>query len=487
MIKKIKTSDVCVGMYVDRVDSEWLTSPWVMSRFKITSERVLRRLEEYDIKHVFIDTSKGVDIGEGMKSVPYEEGAGVSIEDTFPVELKEFWTSHHIPVDIYRLADNRLSLILKKDLTYSEEAEELFRSRGVTTVYVPKAQKEIFDKHKASLETIREDQRKKGFTGLFADPVKVSVYLKVKNAYHAIDPFVLEPGSRPDFDIFIRREFDVVPASRKGSTLDEQKVDGWISQPRQIVIRNEDRKAYQNYLLSRSSRKNDKKAQAAIVRENSRILVADLAKDPKSKTLMRHTKKTVVDISDVVLENPTTFYGLIKIRDYDYDTYTHSVNVAAMSVALAIENGMRDKKELESLGLGAILHDIGKSRVSRSIINKPGKLTPDEYGKAKLHVMLGYEIVRAIAAVPEIAIIPILQHHEKLSGNGYPNGLADGQIHQFGRVSALIDIYDALTTKRPYEKSMRPYDALALISKGIEDYDKSLYYLFVNLIHKQRV
>ena len=120
-----------------------------------------------------------------------------------------------------------------------------------------------------------------------------------------------------------------------------------------------------------------------------------------------------------------------------------------------------------------------------NLINKPGKLTDIEYVKVKNHVMLGYEMLQGNKAMPERALLPLLQHHEKLTGNGYPNKLPADKIHLFGRISGIIDIYDALTTERAYKKAFRPFDALTLITKTEGEFDKELIAVFIKLIHKQ--
>ncbi|MGK7346084.1 MAG: HD-GYP domain-containing protein [Candidatus Nitrospinota bacterium M3_3B_026] len=488
MIKKIRTSDVRVGMFVEKVDSDWLTSPWIMSRFRIDSEKDIAKLKEYDIQSVFIDTEKGPDVSSGREQEwpGGERAVGLGVEETFEAPLSAFWVDRPVPVDIYRKSGASVELILKKGLAYSEEAEDLFRGSGVSSVHVPKAQKELFDRYQASLEAEREEQKRKGYDGLFTDPVRANEYLRIKRDYFSIDPIALAAGDRFRFDIYIRHETGTPLALARGERLEGGKRAWWMTKGLETAIRNTDRKAYLAYITARSDREKDEGARVAIVRENSRALVANLAKNPRSKRLLRKARQTVTDVTDLVIRNSETFYGLLKLRDYDYDTYTHSVNVAALTTALAHADGVKDTKELRELGLGAMLHDIGKSRVPHGIINKPGKLTPEEYTAAKDHVVLGYEMLKDNPAIPDLAFIPLLQHHEKLTGAGYPYGLSGGQVHHFGRIAALIDIYDALTTKRAYKKPLKPFDALALISKAIDDYDKALYRLFVSLMSAQR-
>lgn len=269
MIKKIKTSDVRVGMFVEKVDSEWLTSPWIMSRFRIESEKDIAKLKEYDIQNVFIDTGKGPDVSsETAPREPQarEHAAGLGVEETFKAPLSAFWVDRPAPVDIYRKSDAGLELILKKGLAYSEEAEDLFRGSGVSSVHVPKAQKGLFDRYLASLEEEREKRKSEGYDGLFTDPVRVNEYLRIKRDYYSIDPAALAVGDRFGFDIYIRHETGTPLALARGERLDESKLAWWMAERLEPAIRNTDRKAYLEYVTARSAGEKDEKARAAIVR-----------------------------------------------------------------------------------------------------------------------------------------------------------------------------------------------------------------------------
>ena len=140
------------------------------------------------------------------------------------------------------------------------------------------------------------------------------------------------------------------------------------------------------------------------------------------------------------------------------------------------------------LGLGALLHDIGKSVVDPRIINKPGRLTKEEYKIVQEHVVDGKRLLeKSNNKIAKNALIPLLQHHEKLSGVGYPYKLKGDQIHIFGRIAAIVDVYDAVTTKRPYKKAYSPFAALQLLSENKEDYDKELLEKFVQMLGDQVV
>jgi HD-GYP domain-containing protein (c-di-GMP phosphodiesterase class II) len=456
--------------------------------YEVASLKEIQTLLDYDIQTVYIDVERGMDVGEAPRPAPQAESKQVDEKGTFTVNFSDFHLANESPVDIFwKGADGEFKMALKKGLTISEEVSELFADRGIEKVQVPIAQKPLYEAYMRRIESVRDKQRSDGFADAFVDPRKVAAHHKFMDDYHPISPFVLVSGSKVEFDIFIRKMSYINVSHKAGDKLDAGKIDTWKRNDSNLLIRalKENIDAYQAYMMEHTNKSHDPKARSSFVRENSKLIVESLSKNPRSEELMKATSQSVIDLTDVVMKNPTTFYGLMKINNYDYYTFTHSVNVATLSIALAMAAGITDKKELGDLGLGSILHDLGKSKVETGIINKPGKLTDIEYTKVKNHVMLGYEMLHGNKSIPERALLPLLQHHEKLTGSGYPNKLTADKIHIFGRIAGIIDIYDALTTERAYKKAFRPFDALTLITKTEGEFDKELIGIFIRLIHKQ--
>src|SRR5208283_4690300 len=174
-------------------------------------------------------------------------------------------------------------------------------------------------------------------------------------------------------------------------------------------------------------------------------------------------------------------YMLLSMKGYDYYTYTHSVNVAALAISLGLSIGL-DRDDSEKLGMGTMLHDIGKSAISHEILCKQGRLSDVEYALIKSHVFEGENIMRKHKGFPDESFNAVLHHHEKLTGKGYPGGLSGKEISLFGRISAIADCYDALTTRRPYKVAYKPFPALKIIAKDTGDYDGELLRTFVKMI-----
>jgi HD-GYP domain-containing protein (c-di-GMP phosphodiesterase class II) len=456
--------------------------------YEVASQTEIQTLIDYDIQTVYIDTSLGIDVGETPRPIPQAETEGLKEKETFAVSFSDFHLANESPVDMYwKNPAGEFKMAFKKGLAINEEVVELFKTRRIGQVNVPNPQKPLYEAYMRRIENIREKQKSDGFGDAFIDPRKVEAHYNFMSDYHPISPYALVHGAKTGFDIFVRKEPAINIAHKADEKLDVDKLDSWKHDDKNILIRalQENIDAYQAYMMEHTQKSHDPKARSSFVRENSKLIVESLAKNPRSEELMRATSQSVTDLTDVIMKNPTTFYGLMKINNYDYYTFTHSVNVATLSIALAMAAGMTDKQELADLGLGSILHDLGKSKVENNLINKPGKLTDIEYTKVKHHVMLGYEMLQGNKSIPERAMLPLLQHHEKLTGNGYPNKLPADKIHLFGRIAGIIDIYDALTTERAYKKAFRPFDALTLITKTEGDFDKGLIAVFIKLIHKQ--
>ncbi|MFZ5639185.1 MAG: HD-GYP domain-containing protein [Bacillota bacterium] len=176
-------------------------------------------------------------------------------------------------------------------------------------------------------------------------------------------------------------------------------------------------------------------------------------------------KAAVNNIVDELLRNRRVVLNLTDIRSYDDYIFGHCVNVCILSVMTAITLEYNEL-QLRDLGVGAILHDIGKLLVSKDILNKPGKLAPAEMDKVKEHSKNGFDILREQQELSLLAAHIAFQHHEKVDGTGYPRGLKGGEIHEFSRLAAVADVYDALTADRVYRKAFMPHEALKIISEG---------------------
>ena len=174
------------------------------------------------------------------------------------------------------------------------------------------------------------------------------------------------------------------------------------------------------------------------------------------------TKKFIRDLQRYSDINDNTYLQLMKIREHDDYTFTHSVNVGILTMLMAKKNGAGSELTRE-IGLGAVLHDIGKLAVPLEILNKKDKLLDKEVEVLRTHSQKGYDFLKQYYDISEEALAIVGQHHEWYDGKGYPGGINDEQIKTGAKYTALCDVYDALTTERPYKRAYEPREAMVFI------------------------
>jgi HD-GYP domain-containing protein (c-di-GMP phosphodiesterase class II) len=182
--------------------------------------------------------------------------------------------------------------------------------------------------------------------------------------------------------------------------------------------------------------------------------------DPKAAT--DKMTQQVDSIVDELLANKNMMVNMIDLKCFDNYTYLHSVNVAVLAIVTGIAMGL-DRVTLSRLGLSAILHDIGKVFINKKIVNKPSVLTTEEFEEMKKHSLLGYNYAKEKYKLPSASYTGIIDHHEKYDGSGYPHGKIGQDISLFGRIITVADIYDALSSERPYRKAMSPSESMEYI------------------------
>lgn len=173
----------------------------------------------------------------------------------------------------------------------------------------------------------------------------------------------------------------------------------------------------------------------------------------------------VEDLVDYIIDMGDVNTSLYDIQTYDNYTFVHSLDTCIMSSFLGLSHGFGEK-DLKDLAIGAILHDIGKTKISSKIINKSGPLTDEEFREIRRHPLYGGEILSKNVRIPDNAIKAVLQHHERIDGRGYPKNLTDREISKYGKVVCICDVYDAVSNDRVYRKKFRPNEAYELILSG---------------------
>ena len=170
-------------------------------------------------------------------------------------------------------------------------------------------------------------------------------------------------------------------------------------------------------------------------------------------------------IINEIVANKDIMINMIDMKIFDDYTFYHSLNVYVLSTIIGISLKL-DKENLYKLALASMLHDIGKVFIPKEILNKPGKLTQHEFNIMSTHSAKGYEYLRRNPHIPTSSYIGILHHHERYNGSGYPLRFQGKKISLFGRIIAIADVYDALTSDRPYRKALSPSEAIEFIMGG---------------------
>lgn len=166
-------------------------------------------------------------------------------------------------------------------------------------------------------------------------------------------------------------------------------------------------------------------------------------------------REALDSIIDDLRSNPKAAIGLQSICSFDEAIYTHCINVCVLSIAIA--EGMKvPESTVRQVGLGALLHDVGKLLIPKPILNKPDLLTDDEYGLVKTHAMKGFEMLQTCYNAGAVAAHAALDHHERLDGSGYPRGLQGENIPLIGLIVAAADVYDAMVSTRPHRRGHLP-------------------------------
>jgi len=256
-----------------------------------------------------------------------------------------------------------------------------------------------------------------------------------------------------------------------------------------VYIQSNDRDNYQEYIERNLDRivRNDSietRAKAEIVYSSATFLMEKLFKTPRAGENIRRSEQLVLNTVGFVLRDESAFRNLLAVTSYDYQTYTHSVNVYVYCVALAQKAGVAETADqLVVLGTGALLHDIGKSLIDRSIITKNGPLNEEEWAIIKKHPVYGVEILRETGGIPKEGYAVVNEHHERCDGSGYPAGLRAKRIHPYAKVAAVADVFDAMTTRRVYREAIGTFTALQIMKTEMSaGLDQHIFRKFVRLM-----
>ena len=256
---------------------------------------------------------------------------------------------------------------------------------------------------------------------------------------------------------------------------------------RELYIRNDDAVPYLNYVkkVTQSVLQDDRstnRQKAAAVYSCCHEIMKEVYHQPRSIPL-KGIKSLIEPTVETILADAPTTHALIRMASFDSDTYTHCTNVGIFGVAFAKSLfGPRMEREIRRLAVGFFLHDIGKCEVPIEILNKPGALSVTERQVIERHPDEAIRLLKQMGVRDEETLAIATQHHERDDGRGYSIGLDRQSIHPFARICRLADIFEALTSNRPYHNRRSSFEALKYMQNElVADVDKDVFEAFVKI------
>jgi HD-GYP domain-containing protein (c-di-GMP phosphodiesterase class II) len=288
--------------------------------------------------------------------------------------------------------------------------------------------------------------------------------------YMPVATAALCPASVLDCNLYIQRPGSTYAELYRGAEypleatdLERLRSDGVDH----LFIRAEDAEAFRSYLCEHVL--HDPALPTATrmkaLREVTRVTFQDALRANDCNRMVDVATDFGRDLACVVVERNIVFRELFVTLEHDYYTFTHVCNVSMYCAALASRLWMNSAEELAELAAGALLHDIGKRHISPEVLNKPDKLTDDEWVQVREHPVSGFRELMGRGDLSWPQLMMVYQHHERLDGSGYPAGITGDEMHPWARVCAVADVFDALTCQRPYRRAMPLADVCDYLDK----------------------
>lgn len=305
--------------------------------------------------------------------------------------------------------------------------------------------------------------------------------------YFRIRLSTVQPFEEVPFDIYIYLDGKIISYLNQGQKLDGDRLESLHSKDsgESFYVHNSQKQIYRDYVkgtMNSDLISNDTKA--SILRESSIAILEDLFETPDVAVALAESKPIITDLLNFMESAPQSIGNLISLTGHDFYTYNHSFDVSIYSLGLGQVLGF-DKKTLEELGQSSLFHDIGKRNVPLDILCKKGPLTDDEWVEMRMHPTYGLNILNEHEGISDAIKAACYEHHESWSGGGYPQDISGHEIHPFGRLVALTDTYDAMTTQRSYNTPMKPSEALQMMKDKLSGrYDPDMLKAMYSVLFK---
>lgn len=314
-------------------------------------------------------------------SVKYKK---VFIGDFIPIELSQLRDDEKVTFNIYADENGKKNLVVLSGCILSKALKERLKSEQVEILYVSSQEKDLL-KNYLIKERIRKDKT--------FHVEKYKQYLEIKENFFEIEKRLLLIDRQIPFSLYIPESLDFVCLLEANEKKPQKIPEELLESDKPIFIKASELPLYNEYINSVLLKSLDSSLKAFALKENSKIVLKELLNDPRSKKVVSKVKNLAQNVVSTIVEDKEALFNLLSLRDYDYYTYTHSVNVCVLSIGLGKSIGI-SHDELEELSIGSMLHDIGKSMIPKYILNKPGRLTYEEFLIMKSHVLRGEELLK---------------------------------------------------------------------------------------------
>jgi HD-GYP domain-containing protein (c-di-GMP phosphodiesterase class II) len=401
------------------------------------------------------------------------------IEPYLPVDLDVFHVGSQLAFDLYLKDVGTMKQALVRGTWFNAPLREGFLNKGVSKLYIKADDKTLFDRYYRQVSLLKESQKDRSFS--FRE------YSYLKDRFLQINADLLIEGTEITFSLYNLCKITFSPVVEASVSAPVRLTAGMIADAGcDVLIKDKEIHLYQEYLAEtlriRSGRNAAKKQRkVSILREHAKIVLKEILDDPLSSLKYSTVESLAGDLTAEILQNEHVVHHLIAVRRHDFYSYVHSFNTAVLAAGLAAHIGL-DKNAVHRILTGMMLHDVGKRTIPPYVLHKLGNLTDTEYALYKQHVVASGALLEKEKKVPKEALTIALQHHERLNGKGYPYKLSGAAISMQGRIAAIADAFDALTTPRPHKYPLSPFYALQLLAREAVYYDKDLLASFIKML-----
>lgn len=402
------------------------------------------------------------------------------VDPFLPIKVDVLHIGSQLPFTIF-IRDSRgnTNEFMERGSYFTALSRDNLTGKGISKIYIRAEDKERFDRYYRQISLLKETDRKP------ANTFKEYTYLK--DRYLQIDGSLLIPGTEINFSIYGLCKVTYSPIVEASGGSPVFITEGMRSKlDCDLLVKDKEIHLYESYitkaLKSRSVSQEVKHSlRINFLREQSKIILKEILDDPLCSMKFKTVESIAGNLATEILQDEGVVTKLISVKRHDFYSYVHSFNTAVLAAGLAANIGL-PADTVRNITTGMMLHDIGKRSISPDILHKLGDLTDTEYNLFKQHVVAGGELLKKEKDMPDEAVAIAMQHHERLTGRGYPFKLAGSAIGMPGRIAGITDAFDSLTTPRPNKYPLTPFYALQLLAREAANYDRELLAAFIKML-----